>query len=197
MNSEQKIEIMQTELDYIQDDEMREAVSKLVGMLPDYFFEVAASSTGKYHPAYALETGGLVRHTKAAVRVAKELYNAETFTGKYDDLEKDSAIAALILHDGIKHGLKGGKYTVTEHPNLAADFVLENAEAVKLYEEDAKLIADLIRSHMGQWNSDYKTKEELMPKPETSLEKFVHLCDYIASRKCLEVPFTEGNEIGV
>ena len=37
---------------------------------------------------------------------------------------------------------------------------------------------------MGKWNTDYKDKtKEVLPKPVTESEKFVHLCDYLASRK--------------
>lgn len=50
-------------------------------------------------------------------------------------------------------------------------------------------LADLITTHMGQWNTDYKTKEEIMPKPSTKAQSFVHLCDYLASRKFLEFNF--------
>ena len=45
----------------------------LVNNLPDYFFEIPASSTGKYHPEFASTTHGLVKHTKLAVRIAYEL----------------------------------------------------------------------------------------------------------------------------
>ena len=50
-------------------------------------------------------------------------------------------------------------------------------------------IAECIKSHMGEWNTDYKTKEEVLPKPESVMQSFVHLCDYLASRKCLEFNF--------
>jgi len=50
-------------------------------------------------------------------------------------------------------------------------------------------IAKCIKSHMGQWNTDYKTKEEMLPKPQNEIEKFTHLCDYLASRKMLEINF--------
>jgi hypothetical protein len=42
---------------------------------------------------------------------------------------------------------------------------------------------------MGQWNKDYKTGMEIMPKPKDEYQKFVHLVDYLASRKCLEMNF--------
>ena len=46
-----------------------------------------------------------------------------------------------------------------------------------------------IRSHMGKWNFEYKTKKEIMPKPVTDFQKIIHAADYIASRKCLEFNF--------
>ena len=50
-------------------------------------------------------------------------------------------------------------------------------------------IANCIHSHMGKWNTDYRTKREILPKPKTVVEKFVHTCDYLASRKYLEFKF--------
>ena len=48
-----------------------------------------------------------------------------------------------------------------------------------------------IESHMGQWNRDpYKKSNVVMPLPRTKMEKYVHLCDYIASRKPLEFNFS-------
>src|SRR6185437_7550028 len=69
-----------------------------LNQLPDYFYEVAASSTGKYHPAYALGEGGLVRHTRAALGIAEELFKNDTVQN-FDDLEKDIIRVSLLLHD--------------------------------------------------------------------------------------------------
>ena len=101
-----KADIFKYELSFIKDSKIREFTIKAIEVLPDYFFKVAASSTGKYHPQYALGEGGLVRHTKAAVRIALELFRCETVTGHFPDEVKDIIISALILHDGAKHGLK-------------------------------------------------------------------------------------------
>ena len=65
-----KIDYFKTEIGYIKNLEYVEDFKILIGLLPDYFFRVAASSTGKYHPAFSLGEGGLLRHTKAAVRIA-------------------------------------------------------------------------------------------------------------------------------
>ena len=70
-----KADIFKTELGYIKEDDIREKAIKVINMLPDYFFEVPASSTGKYHPSFSQGEGGLVRHTKAAVNIANELLN--------------------------------------------------------------------------------------------------------------------------
>ena len=50
-------------------------------------------------------------------------------------------------------------------------------------------IADLVATHMGQWNTDYRNGLEIMQKPSTKAQSFVHLCDYLASRKFLEFNF--------
>ena len=66
---------------------------------------------------------------------------------------------------------------------------VSNEEFVKL-EEQVKDIQRLILSHMGQWNKD-KEGNEILPKPEKEDEKFVHLCDYLASRRFIEMNMEE------
>lgn len=61
-----KKELFIDEINYLKNDDIKKSVAILIEMLPDYFFHEAASSTGKYHPKYALGDGGLLRHTKAA-----------------------------------------------------------------------------------------------------------------------------------
>lgn len=189
-----KTEVFKNELFWIGNSDIRSFVSEQIDRLPDYFFEVAASSTGKYHPSYALGEGGLVRHTKAAVAIAKDLLGLEMY-GKYSAEDKDIILAALILHDGMKHGTAGGKYTVATHPTEMADFIQADC-AKKLGEETCDKLYSAIAAHMGQWNTDYKTKKEILPKPQTAIQKFVHQCDYLASRKYLEVNFDAINYEG-
>lgn len=179
--------VFREELSWIKDDKLRGLVEIcLTKYVPEYFWKIPASSTGKYHPAYSLGEGGLVRHTKAAVKIANDLLQLEQ--NKSLAYFKDQIITALILHDTVKSGANGG-YTVTEHPVLAADLFKkankENGEVVSPIDE--VVICDMIKSHMGQWNQDFRTKIEVLPKPKSELQKFVHLCDYLASRKWLTV----------
>lgn len=167
--------------------------------LPEYFFEVAASSTGKYHPSYSQGEGGLVRHTIAAVRIANELFRNNTVQN-FTDNEKDIIRVALLLHDGVKHGPDGSGYTTSTHPLEVVKYLEDRYfeveeetlpdEVIEIMECDLWYqVTECIKSHMGEWNTDYKTKEEVLPKPETEIQRFTHLCDYLASRKILEVNF--------
>lgn len=174
------------ELSLIRTEYIKKFLEYCIDNLPDYFFRVAASSSGKYHPEYALGNGGLLRHTKAAVQIANELFNLDMF--KFDEEERDLMLVALILHDGQKQGKREGN-TVFDHPLLAADFVRQcHIETGLISDEQMNLLYDCIATHMGQWNTARYSKV-VLPTPKTKYQKFVHLCDYLASRKFLEVNF--------
>lgn len=182
-------ECFENEISWIHSKSIQQFAKYCVDNLPAYFFTVPASSSGKYHPSYALGDGGLVRHTKAAVAVAHELFNLEMFQKQFSETEQDLILLSLILHDGKKQGNGNGKYTVFEHPLYAADFVKEcNFECSKLTNEQEQIVCDAISSHMGQWNT-VRNFGTVLPKPVDKIQKFVHMCDYLASRKFLEVNF--------
>ena len=172
----------------IKNEHLRNAVLKyFVDTVPNYFWHVQASSTGKYHPQYALGEEGLLRHTCAAVRIAAAIINLEQYSGIFDDIDKDNIIVALMLHDTFKHGEeKDGNYnpySIHEHPLLAAEKV-----QTYLDDEHRYAIANCIASHMGEWTESNRS-HYVLPKPKTLEEQMVHLCDYLASRKFLEFKF--------
>ena len=88
-----------TELSFITNDNIRDFVSFVLNDLPDYFRHIGASTSGKYHPAYTIGEGGLIRHTKAAVAIAQDLFRADFYN--FTDTDKDIVTSALILHDGF------------------------------------------------------------------------------------------------
>jgi hypothetical protein len=182
--------LFKDELAYIANESIRKFVISALKALPDYFFTIPASSSGKYHPGYALGEGGLVRHTKAAVAMAHVLMGNETIGGKFGQEKKDMVIAALILHDGCKNGMPNTKHTVINHPLVVC-------EAIETAVVDQDGIAEkpvrgeiysLIKTHMGQWNKD-RDGNVVLPKPERGLQSFVHMCDYLASRKMIDFNF--------
>ena len=184
------------ELNYIKNEDIRESASYMIEKLPDYFFTIPAASTGKYHPEYAQGEGGLLRHTKAAVRIAHELLENPVIGDKYTDREKDLMIMALILHDGLKLGKEKSKYTKFDHPLLMAEYIKEEQENLPISKKEIQFLADTISTHMGNWTTDYDGNE-VLSKPKTKCQNFVHMCDYLASRKCILVPFDENNKIKV
>lgn len=188
MNAQDKFATLMHEINLIDNYELKSFVAHCVCEAPDYFFTMPASTTGKYHPEYSLGEGGLVRHTQAAVKIAADLLSLE----QYKKLNKDTIIAALILHDSIKKGFDGSKYTAFSHPLDASEFLAKQASKRKFkgISEQVDNVRRLIESHMGQWNEDKRSPGITLPKPLLEDEKLVHLCDYLASRRYITCDLT-------
>ena len=189
-----KADIFKTELGYIKEDDIREKAIKVINMLPDYFFEVPASSTGKYHPSFSQGEGGLVRHTKSAVNIANELLNHNSVIGDAFTLkEKDLMILCLLVHDGLKSGLVKQEYTVFEHPIIIGKYIIDNNDKIGFSDKELEFIDTTIKTHMGEWTKDYNGNE-VLERPHNKYQKFVHMCDFLSSKKFLDIKF-DGNEI--
>lgn len=191
MNKWKNFEI---ELDYIKNSCYRDSARKLLELVPDYFFTVSASSSGRYHPDFALGDGGLLRHTKVAIRIGYELLSLEYMNSLFDDREKDLLLIGIMFHDVMKLGFPKEKHTRFDHPLLAAKFIRDNQNVTDFTIEDVKFLEKIISSHMGQWNTN-RFSDIILPSPSDISEFFVHSCDYLASRKFLNVNFDENNNI--
>jgi hypothetical protein len=157
----------------INDKNLSEMVEKfLEEKVPEYFRKIPASSSGKYHPAYTLGEGGLLRHTIAAVKILNHTLGLEFMQISYPSIKRDRMIAAMILHDTFKYGVKYDLNDYKDHEKKAADQVKE------YFGEHGEEIARLIVCHMGQWG---------VQKPERMDEFLVHQADYLASRKNITV----------
>ena len=185
-----KSDIFTSELNTIINLNIRKFCVEMLDDAPDYFFVIPASSTGKFHPKFAQNEQGLIRHTKALVGIANDLLSLEQYN--FDPDTKDMIRVAGILHDAKKLGDNGSQWTVFDHPIIAADWV-RNSKSETVSQDVKNEIASMIVSHMGQWNTD-KRSDCVLPKPVTDVQKFVHMCDYLASRKHLEYIF-EQDEI--
>ena len=182
-----KIKYFDKEISYIKDEDKREDIKTLINLLPDYFFLIPASSSLKYHPKFALTNSGLVKHTKVAVRIAYDLF--ETANNFTDD-DKDLIIMALVMHDGLKKGMKEENYTRFDHPLLVSKMIMEHANDLEMDIDDVRKMCMLIESHMGKWNTNKYSKVEL-PVPTSEIQRYVHRCDYLASRNYLNIKFTK------
>ncbi len=189
----QKIEVFNKEYEYIKNDRYKKCAKKLVELLPDYFFKVPASSTGKYHPSFSLGDGGLVRHTKVAIRIAKELLDNNSLGHKFTSDEKDLLIISIMIHDGLKHGKEENKYTLFDHPIIICNYIKENKNKLPLNDEEIDFVTNAVSSHMGEWNTN-PYSDVTLPLPKDKYQRFVHMCDFLSSRKFLDVKF-ENNDI--
>ena len=180
-----KLKYFTKEISYVKDESKKRDLEYLIKLLPDYFFTIPASSSGKYHPKFANTISGLVKHTKAAVRIAYDMF--ETYNNFTDD-EKDLIIMALIMHDGLKKGLIEEEDTRHDHPLLVSKLIMENASELEMDIDDVRKLCMMIESHMGKWNTHKKSKVEL-PVPTSEIQRFVHRCDYLASRSYMNIRF--------
>ncbi len=189
--TEQQKKIVTPILETIVNEDIREFAEVLVDGLPNYIWEVGASSTGKYHPQYSLGEGGLMRHQIAVVRFLNYFFELEQYSSKFTSREMDLMRVAGLVHDGRKSGEQSdyecSKFTRFEHPIKMAN-VIRSYDGQYLNHEEIEFIAHCIESHMGQWCSDRKSST-ILPKPLDVYQHFVHLADYLASRKDLTMAF--------
>lgn len=154
--------------------------------VPDYFAEVPASSSGKYHPAESLGYGGLCRHTIAVAKVVMELGRVSFF--KFTAFDKELLIAAALLHDSFKQGSPCEGHTIKQHPRVAVDHLLAYGKKISDEQTDphkkesairiSRQIASLVLTHMGEWgNNGINNNAQLV----------LHLADLVASRKNIKV----------
>lgn len=190
---EKKKEILKEYFNSIQDENVKKFMEQCIETIPEYWFSVPASSTGKYHPNFALGSGGLMRHTIALLRFFDRLVRNTMYGSPFTNREMDLLRVACLMHDSRKSGsdedFAKSKYTKFDHPMLAAN-VVRSIETEYITDEEKEIIANAIESHMGQWNIDTYGKSGIeLPLPTNKYQKIVHLVDYLAASKGIEVLF--------
>ena len=88
----------------IENKDIREFAERCIDTIPNYFWDVGASSTGKYHPQYALGDLGLARHTCALVRILNYILGIDCWKNDFTSRERDLMRVAGIMHDSRKSG---------------------------------------------------------------------------------------------
>ena len=176
-----KAKYFENEIALIQNPDYRLFVAYyLDNVCPDYFWEIGASSSGKYHPAFSQGQGGLVRHTKAVVLFAQELLRMSSYMYMSDE-HKDYVIMACILHDTCKYGfIEYDKELYKDHAVNASKWV-NNAWIDYFGDSASEFFLSAIKCHMGQWS-------ERENRPFTNIDRCVHMADYMASRSFIDIP---------
>ena len=177
-------------------DDIRAFAELIVADLPEYIWQVGASSTGKYHPAYSLGEGGLMSHQIAVVRFLNFFFELEQYNSKLTSREMDLMRLAGLVHDGRKSGeqddYEKSKFTKFDHPIQMAN-VVRSYDGKYLNHDEIEFIANCISSHMGSWNTDKKSNA-ILPKPTNIYQEMIHLADYLASRKDLTMAFDASEQ---
>lgn len=174
-------EYFKNEIENIKNEDYRKFVKwYLDERTPKYFYEIGASASGKFHPQFSQGYGGLVRHTKAVSMFAEELLRMSSYA-YLDENYIDYIRIACILHDTCKYGID--EFDKTEYKNHApnASYNVANAWFEFFGINAPQYLLDAIRTHMGQWSE----KEN---RPFTSIDRCVHMADYMASRPFIDIP---------
>lgn len=177
------VKFFERELNLIKDDELREWVATyLENETPDYFWTEGASSSGKYHPKLSQGYGGTIRHTKAVVWFADELLRMSSYA-YMKPIYKDFVVAGALVHDSVKYGF-GNEIDKTAYANHARNAAENFRKYVAQWfgKSVSPFLLEAIASHMGQWSTE---KED---RPFTSIDRCLHMADYMASRKFIDIP---------
>lgn len=181
--------ILEKFINDLKTDSMKKLAERIFEELPDYWFTEPASSSGKYHPIMSCGEAGLFRHSLAVEMYMSYILNLEQYNSLFTVEQQDALKLGAFVHDGRKHGEEDKGHTVFDHPVCMANAILKFKGQINgVSDEIIDFLADSIKTHMGQWNTD-KRSNIVLEKPHTEAQKLVHLCDYLASRKAIDINF--------
>ena len=192
--TENQLKCIEPILNTFENEDIKTFAIEVMNNLPSYIWNVGASSTAKYHPSYTVGQYGLIKHSIAVVRFINFFFELEQYNKVFDSRQRDLLRLAALTHDGRKSGsqedYENNKHTKFNHPLLMAKEYMSYKDKGFLPENELKFIASSIGKHMGQWNTD-KRSDTVLPKPNDQASELLHLADYLASRKCLNMSFDE------
>ena len=185
---QKKLEIFTWELNQLSEPARNFLEYAIINIIPERFWWIPPSSSGRHHPICTRRKGGLVIHTKRVVYFAHQLIEAQQLPREANE----TIIVAAVLHDIAKKD----KYTDYEteyvnHPVIAAELLEDHkGELKRVFAGDNfsnffLQVCELIKYHMGPWTPD-KIKKPL--ERYTIEEKTLYFADYLASRKMSGTP---------
>ena len=73
--------------------------------------------------------------------------------------------------------------------------LFNNKDKIGLSDDEIDFVCSVIETHMGEWNKDFNGNE-VLPVPKNKYQRFVHMCDFLAAKKFIDVPFTDNEIVG-
>lgn len=186
MKAEEKQAVFKPFLKNFETDLFKEYFMDMVAEMPDYIFTMPSSTSGKFHNAKQCETYGQLYHVYMFNSILNHLLSLKHNKEKYDKpYERDAMRCVPTFHDAVKCGWNGSKYTVQDHPVLAAEWVLSTVVKHDIPIEYKHMIADMCEAHSGEWNKS-RSGKVIMSEPRNDREFLIHECDILASRSDLD-----------
>lgn len=187
MDREEKQRIFEPLLRDFETETFAEYFRDMVAEIPDYIFTIPSSTSGKYHNATQCEKFGQIYHEYMFASILNHRLRLKANREKYNTQEiRDCMRCVPVFHDAVKCGWNGSRYTVSEHPMLAAEWVRTTSVEHDIDSQYKEMIACMCEAHSGEWNKN-RSGEEIMPEPRNDMEFFIHECDILSSRADLDM----------
>jgi len=189
-------EIFKNELSKIHDPTIKVFVIQVFELIcPDYFWEIAASTSGKYHPLISIGKQGLIRHVKLAAWWGELLcMDLEELITPQMGCE---IMATILIHDILKCGKvltpsgmpKHREIVRTHGVDLGKELRRNKRKLIKASKISAVSFERIVKGvsgHMGKWTDERFSQHmplEIKDSKEKIVAEVVHLADFISAQK--------------
>lgn len=191
ITAKEKVDTFRKEILKIKSSEIKTFTAGVLKGIPDYFFVLPATSSGRHHNVMDNARGGLVHHTKAVVIALDTLLSINVYRDMItnDDESIDAMYSACILHDIAKYGFdyRPSKHTLFQHPIMGAEHIQKYANTHKYTQPWVDQIVRNVMTHHGQWNTSRYYTGITLPTPVNNSDILVHTADYLASREYIQI----------
>ncbi|MDO8558556.1 MAG: hypothetical protein Q7S09_05245 [bacterium] len=175
----------------IRDVAIRESVELyLQKTAPWQFFSAPASPSGKHHPIWQNDPGGILRNTVECCLSIDMLMTQEWQLGDADGIPHEPArsiiYAATIVSDTCKGGNPWGPKTDRNHGRIAAELWKTAAGNLAIPQNAQELIYEAVYWHLGRWTPGWTEEIDASLSLHT---KITHALDALYADKNLEKIF--------
>lgn len=187
MTEEQKVAVFQPQLDKFETEDMRLYCEDMIKQIPDYIFEIASSTSGKFHNKTQCQMHGQVYHIVMFAEILNYLLALKCNQEKFKSPQQRDAMRCVpFFHDALKCDVDGKAFSVHEHPMLAGKWVREAQVDHDIDERAKEAIARMCERHSGEFTTS-KRSDLVLPEPENEMEKMIHMCDILSSRNNIDM----------
>lgn len=186
MDNKDKRKVFSIIEDTFETEDIKNYFFDMTEHMPDYIFSMPSSTSDKYHNKKQCEPYGQLYHEFMFSSILEHRLRLKGNKEKFSTpVIRDCMRCVPFFHDAIKCGLNGSRYTVQNHPMLAAEWVRTTKVAHNINDEYKELIAGMCEAHSGEWNKT-RAGKIIMPEPRNEMEFFIHECDILSSRNDID-----------